>query len=54
MNMREISNLKQAIEVNQKIAEDQSRSGEDRAEAEQHIAEINLRLSILRLENNKL
>jgi len=54
MNMREISNLKQAIEVNQKIAEDQSKSGEDRAEAEQRIAEINLRLSILRLENNKL
>jgi len=54
MNMREIRSLEEAASVNRKVAENAERPAEERAEAEQRIAEIKMRIQVLRMENDRL
>ena len=54
MNMKEIANLKEASNVNRAIAADETKPEAQRVEAEQRIAEIDMRIQLLRMENDKL
>lgn len=54
MNMKEIANLKEAAKVNRAIAGDKTKTDEKRVEAEQRVAEIDMRIQLLRMENDKL
>ncbi len=53
-NMRELAQLKDAAEHNRKVAGDDGRPESDRVEAHQRLAEIGMRIMLLKMENDRL